>query len=146
MANEGGAHVHDSFESDTSRRSPSSHCTLYRLPALKEPFRPHKKIQRRNHNWYPKPRGCVTGFLKNQPQALERQRQIQLALSSELGLGDTWEANQNLIASLKSENHYLKCQLKQCQGELKTVQRQCKVQNARLTKVRISAFFDSIRE
>ncbi|VUZ46644.1 unnamed protein product [Hymenolepis diminuta] len=134
MANEGEVHVHDSFESDASRRSPGSHCTLYRLPALKEPFQPHKKIQHRNHNWYPKSHGCVTGFHKNQTQALERQRKIQLALSSELGLGDTWEANQNLIASLKSENHYLKCQLKQCQGELKTVERQCKVQNARLTK------------
>nr|CDS33621.1 Protein C6orf152 [Hymenolepis microstoma] len=127
-------HSHDACESDTSLCSPNSHCTLYRLPALKEPFRAQKRIQRQNPDSYPKSHGYVTGFLKNHHQIRERQRKVQPALSSESGLGDTWEANQNLIASLRSENHYLKSQLKECQGELKTVQRQCKVQNARLTK------------
>ncbi|VDN97364.1 unnamed protein product [Rodentolepis nana] len=125
---------HDAFESDTSPCSPNSHCTLYRLPALTEPFRAQKKIHRQNPDPYPKSHGYVAGFLKNRQQIRERQRKFQPALSSELGLGDTWEVNQNLIASLRSENHYLKSQLKECQGELKTVQRQCKVQNARLTK------------
>uniref|UniRef100_A0A0X3PP55 Uncharacterized protein n=2 Tax=Schistocephalus solidus TaxID=70667 RepID=A0A0X3PP55_SCHSO len=47
---------------------------------------------------------------------------------------EVWEANQYMIAQLRSENEQLKRELKECQLELKTVQRQCKVQGVRLTK------------
>ncbi|KAL7055684.1 hypothetical protein AAHC03_022824 [Spirometra sp. Aus1] len=47
---------------------------------------------------------------------------------------EVWEANQCMIAQLRSENEQLKRELKECQLELKTVQRQCKVQGVRLTK------------
>ncbi|VDN25164.1 unnamed protein product, partial [Dibothriocephalus latus] len=43
---------------------------------------------------------------------------------------EVWEANQCMIAQLRSENEQLKRELKECQLELKTVQRQCKVQGA----------------
>lgn len=51
---------------------------------------------------------------------------------------DTWDVNLSLISQLRNENDLLKRELKETKVELRTVERQCKVQSARLTKVRIS--------
>lgn len=82
------------------------------------------------------------GFRRNQQRQIsQRPRKAHSVVLSESGKGDAWEANQNLIASLRSENHYLKSQLKKYREELKTVERQCKIQDARLTKVMTKMMF-----
>ncbi len=55
--------------------------------------------------------------------------------SGAVGGVEAWEANQLLIAQLRSDNTRLKKELAENQTELRTVTRQCKVQNARLSKV-----------
>lgn len=73
-----------------------------------------------------------------------RGKQTRFAVSErELVNGDAslqaWQASQNLIGQLRSENSLLQKRLKDCQLELRTVQRECKVQSARLSKVCMSA-------
>ncbi|KAL5971830.1 Mucolipin-3, partial [Taenia solium] len=93
---------------------------------------PSTQQQSQKHRRYRRHRSSVRGPISSQQQHRHRQR-LQPSLESELSL-EAWQASQNLIASLRSENYLLQSQLKDCRVELRTVQRQCKVQSARLTK------------
>ncbi|KAM7540453.1 hypothetical protein Aperf_G00000046206 [Anoplocephala perfoliata] len=117
--------------SGTSVNSSSSpHEFPLRVSTLKAPS--HRKNQHQ-YNSSRKIRGRTALVRNGQRQTRRHYGGIQ-SPSSDAGLREAWQASQNVIASLRNENHLLQCQLKNCQEELKTVQRQCKVQNARLTK------------
>ncbi|VDM24041.1 unnamed protein product [Hydatigera taeniaeformis] len=102
----------------------------YVAPSLPTPSAQHKLQQQRR---YRRHRSGIRGCKSSQQQRRQYHHRLQPSLETELSL-EAWQASQNLIASLRSENHLLQNQLKECRVELRTVQRQCKVQSARLSK------------
>ncbi|KAL5104198.1 Lebercilin [Taenia crassiceps] len=138
---EGETYFNESFESDVnidnvptpfmSNKLHSSSTPSTNVITLQPPPSTHQQSQQ--HRRYRRHRSGVRISKSGKQQRQHHRHRLQPSLDSELSL-EAWQASQNLIASLRSENHLLQSQLKDCRVELRTVQRQCKVQSARLTK------------
>ncbi|VDP80467.1 unnamed protein product [Echinostoma caproni] len=62
------------------------------------------------------------------------KKTVTTSLNPQISAVDRWEAAQVALAEANSQNALLQRQLKECRLELRTVQRQCKMQSARLNK------------
>ncbi|CAL8085637.1 unnamed protein product [Calicophoron daubneyi] len=67
------------------------------------------------------------------PPIVKRRGPQSLAFSQQNAV-DRWESAQLALAEANSQNASLQRQLQECRTELRTVQRQCKMQSARLNK------------
>ncbi|CDS43312.1 Lebercilin [Echinococcus multilocularis] len=140
-ADEEESYFNESFESDVninnvptpfkSNKLHRSNTPSTNVASLPPP--PSTQQQLQQHRRYRRHRSDIRGS-KSSQQKRHHHHRFHPSLETELSL-EAWQASQNLIGSLRSENHLLQSQLKECRIELRTVQRQCKVQSARLSKV-----------
>uniref|UniRef100_A0A5K3EL16 Lebercilin domain-containing protein n=1 Tax=Mesocestoides corti TaxID=53468 RepID=A0A5K3EL16_MESCO len=129
-------YFNDSFESDDNVEEPEER-------SINNPTEPPKEHSAKQRSHRHDRKSSNNQHRPTRPSGVQQRRtrqsrksapKLKLGNPSEFGL-EAWEISQNLIAQLRSENDQLKRELKNCRVELKTVERQCKVQSARLTKV-----------